>query len=283
MAFEDLVGYPSQKPPVGAQIDWGNPLSARLVGCWLLNEHGGKQLTNLARPATLNFGGSTVWGLQPSGGTGIKCVNAGDRADLTTPANMKITFPITLVLGMTQIGTGSAFCVLFGVSNSNADVAPYIAYAVSNNTSNNWHIEGNVGGTYADAYTTVAIANGYHFVVAVFGLGSDLKLYVDNVDLTLNNTFPSLTTSDPSYSSTSLITFGAISAVNRNPNSHFHFGYIFNRRMALQEINYLYRNPYGFLTPAATRRRFFGANQAAVLTPDLLLPAWLELPRSAEV
>jgi len=35
------------KPPVGSQIDWGHPLSRGLVGCWLMNEGGGKRTLNL--------------------------------------------------------------------------------------------------------------------------------------------------------------------------------------------------------------------------------------------
>jgi hypothetical protein len=31
----------TQKPPIGATIDWSHPLAQGLVGCWMFNEGGG--------------------------------------------------------------------------------------------------------------------------------------------------------------------------------------------------------------------------------------------------
>jgi len=38
----------SQKPPIGAQIDWSHPLAKGLVGCWLMNEGGGAKIQDIA-------------------------------------------------------------------------------------------------------------------------------------------------------------------------------------------------------------------------------------------
>ena len=43
MQFRD----PTEKPPPGAQIDWGHPLARGLVGCWLFHEGAGSSLANL--------------------------------------------------------------------------------------------------------------------------------------------------------------------------------------------------------------------------------------------
>jgi hypothetical protein len=45
--------YPNQKPMLGAEVDWRNPLSRGLVGCWLFNEGAGggcqELVTNITR------------------------------------------------------------------------------------------------------------------------------------------------------------------------------------------------------------------------------------------
>ena len=39
----------TQKPPLGAKIDWSNPITKDLVGCWLFNECGGGKVFDLAK------------------------------------------------------------------------------------------------------------------------------------------------------------------------------------------------------------------------------------------
>ena len=41
--------YATLKPPLGSQLNYSHPLSQGLVGCWLMNEGGGKILTDLSR------------------------------------------------------------------------------------------------------------------------------------------------------------------------------------------------------------------------------------------
>ena len=44
------------KPPLGTHIDWSNPLTKGMVGCWAFNEGGGKKAFNLVSGET-NLGG----------------------------------------------------------------------------------------------------------------------------------------------------------------------------------------------------------------------------------
>ena len=37
-----------QKPPLGIQIDWSNPITKGLVGCWLFNEGSGDKVYDLS-------------------------------------------------------------------------------------------------------------------------------------------------------------------------------------------------------------------------------------------
>ena len=50
------VGY--QRPPLGAHVNWSHPLSAGLVGCWLLNEGSG----NITYDLTMSGGTGTIVG-----------------------------------------------------------------------------------------------------------------------------------------------------------------------------------------------------------------------------
>lgn len=45
------LAQPMQKPMLGDQIDWSNPLSRGLVGYWLMNEGGGSVVRNAAQNA----------------------------------------------------------------------------------------------------------------------------------------------------------------------------------------------------------------------------------------
>ena len=52
---------PRVKPPFGAQIDWSNPITEGLVGCWLFNELQGN-IHNLVNPIEKGISyGDTRW------------------------------------------------------------------------------------------------------------------------------------------------------------------------------------------------------------------------------
>src|SRR3990167_1898944 len=51
------------KPPIGARINWGHPLSKGLVGCWLMNEGMGQRVTNIALNKQGTFVNSPTWNI----------------------------------------------------------------------------------------------------------------------------------------------------------------------------------------------------------------------------
>ncbi len=67
--------YFNTKPPLGAQLDTSHPLSQGLVGCWLMNEGGGKIATNLGQ-----YPGSGTYVNNPQFiGQGVKFVAASSQ------------------------------------------------------------------------------------------------------------------------------------------------------------------------------------------------------------
>jgi hypothetical protein len=64
------TGYGQFKPPLGAQLNPGQPLARGLVGAWLLNEGGGTRAGDLSGNGNRLIAGATpaVWVPSPSGG-----------------------------------------------------------------------------------------------------------------------------------------------------------------------------------------------------------------------
>jgi len=71
MATPNKRNWGNTKPPLGAQIDWGNPLNVGLVNCYLFNETGAqsRDLASNKNPAV--FGSSAVIGYA-SPGAGLR-------------------------------------------------------------------------------------------------------------------------------------------------------------------------------------------------------------------
>jgi hypothetical protein len=73
------AGY--NKPPLGSQINWSNPLTKGLVRCWLMNERSG-QIYDLCRQQIAIFSGSPTW--KPGKyGSALYFDDVDDSADIT--------------------------------------------------------------------------------------------------------------------------------------------------------------------------------------------------------
>jgi len=61
MPFHKTKAWGKVKPPPGSAVEWGDPISAGLAGCWLLNESGGKVVSDLAKKNHGSIIGTTSW------------------------------------------------------------------------------------------------------------------------------------------------------------------------------------------------------------------------------
>lgn len=116
MPFRKSKPYGSVKPPVRSVVDWGDPINAGLVGCWLLNENGGMiardialgnhgALTNFASPPTSTSG----W---VPGRFGPAVYFDGTNDYITCPQNF-LTF---------TAGLSVSLHVLFKAANNNSSI-----------------------------------------------------------------------------------------------------------------------------------------------------------------
>jgi hypothetical protein len=94
------------KPPLGAQLDWSNPINKSLVGCWVFNEGSG----NLVRDLSGNGRDGTLTG----------ATRRQDWID-TESGSKKITLPTpnigplgTILFRCDGIATPSTYGMLFG-------------------------------------------------------------------------------------------------------------------------------------------------------------------------
>jgi len=85
------------KPPKGAMLNRGHPLSRGLVGCWLMNEGGGNKVYDLSGNGNIGtFVGSGLLWTPAQFGPGLSFSNANYEyvsiSKLTIPATMDKTF-----------------------------------------------------------------------------------------------------------------------------------------------------------------------------------------------
>ncbi len=219
----------TQKPPLGARIDWGNQITKDLVGCWLFNEYGGKVVGDLSR----SFGdgqleGTYYWkeGIKFSGGRVV-------LAD--TPLSK-----ISIVAKIRNGGSGNNEQILTRDKSVSSDY--HRVWQFRKNSSDKLEFIHFYSNTSYDVFTgSIDIADGTDKMVAVTADGSTAKLFVNGeVDTsgTLSGTLNS-------------ISYRALIADSDNNSEEFFYGdiyfaYLFSRALSDDEIGLLHYEPYSF-------------------------------------
>lgn len=107
------------KPPPGSQINFGHPLAQGLVGCWLMNEGGGRRIADLASLNSLNFSvSSDVWGLTKRGFVAFNNAVTASGGFHTNTARFIPTKNVTIVINKFKTDTTNRASSGFGVLNS---------------------------------------------------------------------------------------------------------------------------------------------------------------------
>jgi hypothetical protein len=71
-AGQDVTLRATQKPFLGAHLDWSHPLTKDLVACWALNQYGSSSITDLVNGFTMNLTGNPgAWGPGAFGGPAL--------------------------------------------------------------------------------------------------------------------------------------------------------------------------------------------------------------------
>ncbi len=229
--------YPSQqKPPLGSQINWSHPLSRGLVGCWLMNEGGGKffrenisrRLTTLFNPAQYN---GKTWGVTPRG-IGVSA-NQGTGPTYPQDPNYKITNQVTLVDYSYYPNAITGVTPIFEKANGYLDGT---GYQIFSGYSQDADLVFQVQGTRAVSPGKVMnVAGSFHLIVGTYD-GSNIKIYSDGILLKTQ-----------AYSNSSL-TDSAVGLRFRSGGSRIIlYSLAYNRALSPAEIQQLYAEPYEFI------------------------------------
>ncbi|MGD8787712.1 MAG: LamG domain-containing protein [Phycisphaerales bacterium] len=230
------------KPPLGRQINFSQPLSKGLVGCWLMNEGSGSTVNDLSGNGNhVDWVGTPIYVPGkfgpacdfPSTGnseylTKAPSVGWGDGSEGTIVIYFKID---------SAVNYGSPFCTKVGVD----DVINIWLYSTPYIRIDHFNTEGS---DWADfSWAGITTDTWYHFV---YRWANDLaEIYINGA----------LAASESSFSGTPRISSTIYIGSNRGDASRGLDGQIdhllaFNRAVTTSEIIQLYREPFCILYPS---------------------------------
>jgi len=231
---------PTIKPPFGAQIDWSNPITEGLVGCWLFNEYN----SNLAVDLSLRHNSGTIngarWkgnGLYFNGSSGnVDCGNISEINNASKISIITQVQPKSLTADNTIISKGlfgGTVPVLIwrddvGYSSGRTDIYSVLVYDGNNNTK----IE---GASYPDTNK--------HQISMTYNSNDFLRLYVDGIE----DVYSPVASVDSLESNTYPFLIGEASGTKLNTfDGNIYHVYLFSRVLSYIEIKRLYHEPYSF-------------------------------------
>jgi len=227
-----------QKPMLGQQIDWNNPLTKGLVGCWLMNEGAGNVVQDLSGNG--NTGVFGVGAAEPSWTAGKfgPGISAWTADTIYAPINMAAP-PYTLLAWFNHTSPYTTNSV---VSIANSSQTHYLALMARGTVVSAFVYDG--GNKFCDSVGTYSYGTWTQGVV-VFesltsrkayvnggGVGSSAVAWTDHAPDRASMAVTADSTPGLSY-------FGKIDHVM-----------IYNRALSASEIAELYRNPFCFIQEA---------------------------------
>ena len=242
------------KPPVGSQINWGHPLAQGLVGCWLMNEGGGKRLQDLYSNSLSTMNTGVIEYISTPKGMGVKF--NGDIVDCGN--NPKTNFTLDR----------RSFSIYFLLkSNSNTDLVRYF-HRPEIASTRGWQIVQSAasgvrfevvnasGGravniTTPDAYF---LTTKYESYLLTFrdrgGIPAQSDFQVSrNGGLFFNTDHGNLF----AVSATPNLSIGGRIGTGNQVNANILFAMLWERRLGQSEARALYEAPYQFIQPRVYR------------------------------
>ena len=227
-----------QKPPLGVQINWSDPLTKGLVGCWLFNENNGDKVYDLSGHGKTGSIVGTDWGLSPRGPAldndraTVDYINIGPLT--TTGFFSKLSIELYVKCG--NIIDSQYFCGVrcpaagggFGFSHRGDVAGDPIRFTIF----------GVVAVTSAGFSATVG--TWYHFVVTYDQ--TSVNFYIDGVLLTSTAQTSAIPITIEDFYLASWNDQGSASSSYHGVIDHMR---IYNRALTAQEVLELYLNPHG--------------------------------------
>ena len=234
-------GNKQTRPLAGATIDWGDPITSGLVGCWLCNENGGLTLYDLVKGKNSTLNGDTAvnyWGV----GSLIGIGEAGRGVFIRNTANAYAE-ATSFTLGRTNV----TVMVWYHHNALAAWVSGNAVLVMHEPVNTSWTLFF-VGGVLYFQNNVVAISDNatrpaddvWHQVVGLNDGPTD-KLYVDG--LLVGSVNDAIGVTD----STSALEFGRSATIGFQYYGSIGPVYIWNRALSAREIGELYALPYRFI------------------------------------
>jgi hypothetical protein len=174
MAFRKPSMHGRQQPPVGAVVNWGNPVTRNLVCRLLFNESTNWVKRDIARNNIATASGGAI----VTNGTFGKAVafDSGTNGVVRIAKPLVRALPITL-MGWIYNASASANARVLCIADEGSDNEWFLLY-IDNSTgfaiAANTHL-----GVQASASGAVDLRNRWHHVVGVWASDSDRRVYVD--------------------------------------------------------------------------------------------------------
>lgn len=243
--YKKVQGWGRQKPPVGSQLNWGDPINNGIRGCWLLNESGGTNAFDIARKYKGTLTNGPTWsngkfGNALSFDASNDSLNMGTADDSMLKENEAFTFSCWMypkTLG--QSNAGAPF-------DRSADGGSFTARLIATNA-----IRFRIGG--GTVLTRLTSNNAFvfnawsHFVITHDGsvTAANCHIYINGVETTYATTTNGATPTDNSASS---VIIG-----NRVDSLTTWDGFldnirIYGRQLSPSEVRRLFEEPFAGVT-----------------------------------
>ena len=247
-----LKRYCQEKPPIGSTIDFGHSLVKDLVGCWLMNEGGGRKIFDL-----LNYSSLTIFGSPAFRGSYLNFPGStSDYAEVSSNSLIDISGAFTLVARIFMISTALNQRII-GKWNFSPTGVQYGLLAFNATQSFALYTSST---ELIETSANVFLYNNWYTVSAVhFGNGTG-KIYNGINDVTSDGTAANI------VNSTQALRFSGANGSVLYFKGLMAYVYLYKRALNSVEIRGIYEAPYQFIqTP---RRIFYSLSTGAISVPN---------------
>lgn len=248
-AFSNRLHKIGTAPRGPRTIDWSNPLAHGLE--WAFCGGGGDAIDLVANKSAVRSG-STFTDAGTSQGTGFSQTATGkgmvspsiSGTRMLTGSRVSIFVRLYWAQGA-NTGTGILY-----IPFNNAGGSPFVVWGIIAAGATAVRAAWNRNGTFVNGTTSSALGSGtINSLSATFDVvASEVRLYLNGIlDKTDTSAF---STGAPTSSSTSLVSLGDVTASARAIQGVLTCGYIWSRKLHVDEITALHNAPYQFIIPA---------------------------------
>jgi hypothetical protein len=257
------------KPPAGAQVNWGHPLAHGLVFAALFNEGAGARVLSVAGGHAGSLSGAPAW--KP---TGLEMLAASSQyAEFASVPDGLFLGALSIVWAGT-INTGSGFRHFAGKhSGGGGTVNPFDFRTTNDATPALYLLRANTGRVeWQGAGVTLGVPHTCAFSSAAAIEDTSTAFYIDGKPVTTSRLV--LTTTGPPTGDGSALRIGRRGDNAVQMDGTVRHLYIWNRQLSAQEQAWIHAEPYALLAPTSPIRRYFIALAApGDLTGEIAITA----------